>query len=68
MLGWTDCLPYKVNINENGEESSADTHVPELDDLITMSEVREAIRKLKAGKASGICEICGEFLKERNIL
>ena len=38
VLGRTDCLPDKVNINENGEESSADIHVPEMDDPITMSK------------------------------
>ena len=38
-------------------------HIPELDDPITEQEVHQAIRNMKHGKASGIDEICGEFLK-----
>jgi hypothetical protein len=38
-------------------------HVPQLDSPIVEDEVREAIRNLKLGKASGLDNICGEFLK-----
>lgn len=40
-----------------------ETVVPELDTQITDQEVKDAIRNLKLGKASGLDEICGEFLK-----
>ena len=39
------------------------THIPELDNPITEQEVRQAIKNLKHGKASGLDKICGEFLK-----
>lgn len=44
----------------NNAESS---FIPEMDDPISEQEVRDAIRNLKNGKAAGIDEICGEFLK-----
>ena len=63
-------VPSKENTNENpsesqpGTESEANvTHIPELDDPITEPEVRQAVRNLKQGKASGLDGICGEFLK-----
>jgi len=63
-------VPSKENENENpsesqpGTESEANvTHIPELDDPITEQEVRQAVRNLKQGKASGLDGICGEFLK-----
>ena len=63
-------VPSKENTNENpsesqpGTESEANvTHIPELDDPITEQEVRQSVRNLKQGKASGLDGICGEFLK-----
>ena len=54
-------VPSKENTNENpsesqpGTESEANvTHIPELDDPITEQEVRQAVRNLKQGKASGL--------------
>lgn len=38
-------------------------YIPLLDDPITESEVRGAIKNLKGGKAPGLDNICGEFLK-----
>ena len=50
--------------SQPGTESEANvTHVPELDDPVTEQEVRQAVRNLKQGKASGLDGICGEFLK-----
>ena len=37
--------------------------VPELDDPITESEVKDALNNLKNGKSSGLDEICSEFFK-----
>ena len=37
--------------------------VENLDKDITIDEVSESIRSLKSGKASGIDEVCGEFIK-----
>ena len=63
-------VPSKENTNENpsesqpGTESEANvTHIPGLDDPITEQDVRQAVRNLKQGKASGLDRICGEFLK-----
>jgi len=39
------------------------THVPEFDDPVVEQDVRQAVRNLKQGKASGLDGICGEFLK-----
>ena len=58
-------VPSIENTNENpsepqpGTESEANvTHIPELE-----QEVRQAVRNLKQGKASGLDGTCGEFLK-----
>ena len=48
-------LALRVNVNV--------THIPGLDDPITEQDVRQAVRNLKQGKASGLDRICGEFLK-----
>jgi len=58
----------KVDIeNETNIEESAsaenDVHVPQLDDPISEEEVRRALRNLKHGKAAGLDQVCGEFLK-----
>ena len=42
---------------------SETTFVPELDEEISEAEVKQAIRKLKPGKASGLDEVSSEFLK-----
>ena len=38
-------------------------HIPELDGPITEQEVRQAIKMFKHGKAAGLHNMCGEFLK-----
>ena len=53
----------ETNSPNNPDIETSETHIPELDDPITEQEVRQAIRNMKRGKASGIDEICGEFLK-----
>ena len=53
----------ETNSPNNPDLETSETHIPELDDPITEQEVRQAIRNMKHGKASGIDEICGEFLK-----
>ena len=40
-----------------------DVYIPELDDSISESEIKEAIHNLKPGKAPGLDGICGEYLK-----
>lgn len=45
------------------EPCSADVSIPQLDKPIGEDEVREAIRNLKLGKAAGLDNVCGEFLK-----
>ena len=53
----------ETNSPNNPDLETSETHIPELDDPVTEQEVRQAIRNMKHGKASGIDEICGEFLK-----
>ena len=53
----------ETNSPNNPDLETSETHIPELDDPITEQEVHQAIRNMKHGKASGIDEICGEFLK-----
>ena len=45
------------------EQDFGDVHIPDLDDDITEQEVRNAIRRLKNNKASGLDQISAEFLK-----
>ena len=59
----------KESGNEERSETQSDanteanvTRIPELDDPITEQEVRKAIKNLKHGKASGLNQICREFL------
>ena len=49
----------ETNSPNNPDLETSETHIPELDDPITEQEVRQAIRNMKHGKASGIDEICG---------
>ena len=42
---------------------NSERFIPELDNPITEQEVRQAIKNLKTGKASGLDNICDEFLK-----
>ena len=64
VLGSTNCLrDRETDEHASNDDTSRIAFIPEIDDPITQSEVRQAIRKLKDGKASGIDEICGEFLK-----
>ena len=53
----------ETNSPNNPDLETSETHIPELDDPVTEQEVRQAIRNMKHGKASGIDQICGEFLK-----
>ena len=53
----------ETNPPNNPDLETSETHIPELDDPITEQEVSQAIRNMKHGKASGIDEICGDFLK-----
>ena len=43
---------------------NSERFIPELDNPITEQEVRQAIKNLKTGKASGLDNICTEFLKK----
>jgi len=49
-----------VNVDDDGDD---DVHISDLDDEITLIEVKNAIRRLKLGKASGLDEVVAEFLK-----
>ena len=53
----------ETNSPNNHDLETSETHIPELDNPITEQEFCQAIRNMKHGKASGIDEICGEFLK-----
>ena len=50
----------EINSPNNSNPGTSEQHIPELDDPVTEHEVRQA---MKHGNASGIDEICGEFLK-----
>jgi hypothetical protein len=54
-------------VEEREEEervvNNDDVYVDDLDCVITEQEVRQAIKKLKCGKAAGLDEISAEFLK-----
>lgn len=63
ILGQHTASTPEQNENVINEESEEDVHIYELDEQISLAEVKQAIRKLKAGKASGIDEIPAEFLK-----
>ena len=55
-----------ANVYESDTQTMNETEtnfIPELDNPISEDEVRDAIKNLKVGKASGLDEICGEFLK-----
>ena len=52
----------------NPENDANETFVPELDNPITEHEVRQAIKNLKTGKACGLDDICGGFLKHADSL
>ena len=58
----------QTQAKSNTAAETAETYVPELDNPITEDEVREAINKLKCGKASGLDNVCGEFLKQASHL
>ena len=60
----------RVNVDyfdqsNNDVDDQRDTYVyiSDLDDQITTNEVRQAIRRLKAGKACGLDDILAEFIK-----
>ena len=53
---------------DNPENDTNETFVPKLDYPITEHEVRQAIKNLKTGKACGLDDICGEFLKHADNL
>ena len=48
---------------EKTKEIKPMIHIPELDDAISEDEVKSALHSMKLGKASGLDEICSEFLK-----
>ena len=50
----------EINSPNNSNLGTSEQYIPELDDPVTEHEVRQA---MKHGNASGIDEICGEFLK-----
>ena len=60
VLGQHTASTLEQSENHINEE---DVHINELDEQISLAEVKQAIRKLKAGKASGIDEIPAEFVK-----
>ena len=51
------------NADSKQEKEMDYIYEPALDNDITQEEVKEAVRSLKTGKASGLDEVCGEFLK-----
>ena len=53
-----DCEEREIDIRTEAEEREE-----KVSDEITEDEVRRAIRKIKSGKASGVCGIQGELLK-----
>ena len=68
-------MPSKESGNEEQSETQSDanteanvTRIPELDDPITEQEVRQAIRNLKHGKASGLDKTVENFLNILKIL
>ena len=56
-----DCSQTQAKDDVQGSNSKR--FIPELDNPITEQEVRQAIKNLKTGKASGLDNICAEFLK-----
>ena len=57
-VGWGEWT--EINSPNNSNPETSEPHIPELDDPVTEQELRQA---MKHGNASGIDEICGEFLK-----
>ena len=68
VLGHTSPDKEQTQTHANPENDTNETFVPELDNPITEHEVRQAIKKLKTGKACGLDDICGEFLKHADNL
>ena len=54
-----DCEEREIDTRTEAEEREE-----KVSDEITEDEVRRAIRKIKSGKASGVCGIQGELLAE----
>ena len=53
----------QTQAKDDVQGSNSERFIPELDNPITEQEVRQAIKNLKTGKASGLDNICAEFLK-----
>ena len=53
----------QTQAKDDVQGSNNERSIPELDNPITEQEVRQAIKNLKTGKASGLDNICAEFLK-----
>jgi len=51
------------SVTDETDTNLEDNFNPFLDNPVTEDEVRDAIKNLKPGKASGLDDICGEFLK-----
>ena len=68
VLGHTSPDKEQTQTHANPENDTNETFVPELDNPITEHEVRQAIKKLKTGKACGLDDICGEILKHADSL
>eukprot|EP00745_Piridium_sociabile_P034171 TRINITY_DN58732_c0_g1_i3.p1 TRINITY_DN58732_c0_g1~~TRINITY_DN58732_c0_g1_i3.p1 ORF type:complete len:233 (+),score=10.78 TRINITY_DN58732_c0_g1_i3:3-701(+) len=54
---------YRYNSTSTNTGENEPIIIPELDESISETEIRQAISKLKTGKASGLDEISNEFLK-----
>jgi len=63
VLGQHTATTHERDVVTEPETDDDDVHILELDEDISIFEVKQAIRKLKAGKSSGIDEIPAEFLK-----
>ena len=68
VLGHTSPDKEQTQTHANPENDTNETFVPELDNPIKEHEVRQAIKNLKTGKACGLDDICGEFLKHADSL
>ena len=53
----------QTQAKDDVQGSNSERFIPELDNPITEQEVHQAIKNLKTGKASGLDNICAEFLK-----
>jgi hypothetical protein len=64
VLGQTSApVPDRAAEADGRCDTEAEERMPELDEPITLLEVKQAIRALRSGKAPGMDEISAEFLK-----